>query len=100
MFLLKTLATTLGRYTQQAVSNLNRLLERDIPLYPTLKQFYSELSADLVIISSPIQYHSSQTCLALSKENHVLCEKPLSPTVDAALKMIEARDEAKKLVAI
>lgn len=71
-----------------------------IPNFTTLEEFYSSFDADLAVISSPIQYHCPQTCLALSRGSHVLCEKPIGATVDEALKMIEARDKAGKFVAI
>ncbi len=76
------------------------LKKRGIPIYPSIEEFYAANTADLAIISSPIQFHCSQTCLALSKGSGVLCEKPLSATVQDALSMLEARDKYKKLVAI
>jgi predicted dehydrogenase len=79
---------------------LKELTEKHIPIYPTLEQFYASSHADLAIISSPIQFHSLQTCLALSHGSNVLCEKPLCPQVEDAFKMIEARDQANKFVAI
>jgi predicted dehydrogenase len=77
-----------------------RLMEMNIPWYSTLEEFYSYTRADLAVIASPIQFHKSLTCLALAKGSHVLCEKPISATVEDAISMIEARDNAKKLLAI
>src|SRR5207249_9823724 len=54
---------------------LPELQQRKIPLYPTLDAFYATNRADLVIISSPLQFHAAQTCLALEHGSHVLCEK-------------------------
>jgi predicted dehydrogenase len=79
---------------------IERLKELNIPIYKSLEEFYTELTANLVIISSPIQFHRPQVCLALSKGSHVLCEKPLSGTVEDALEMIEAKNKAKRLLAI
>ena len=39
-----------------------------------MEQFYEKHMADLVVISSPIQFHCEQVCLALSKGSNVLCE--------------------------
>jgi predicted dehydrogenase len=55
---------------------LNEIIKRDIPIFQTLDQFYAVSHADLAIISSPIQFHASQTCLALVHGSNVLCEKP------------------------
>jgi len=78
------------------------LTERGIPIYPTLEAFYAsgQTQADLTIISSPIQFHCAQTCLALSHGSHVLCEKPVSASLEDAHTMIRARDQAGKTVAI
>ncbi|XEC96336.1 Gfo/Idh/MocA family protein [Paenibacillus tarimensis] len=76
------------------------ITERNIPIYPSLERFYEVSGADMAIISTPIQYHCPHTCLALSHGSHVLCEKPLSATVDEAIKMIEARNKANKIAAI
>ncbi|MFE5320958.1 Gfo/Idh/MocA family protein [Paenibacillus sp. NPDC056579] len=76
------------------------LKERNVPFYPTMESFYAQSTADLAVISTPIQFHCEQTCLALSKGSNVLCEKPISPTVQDVHKMMEARDRAGKFVAI
>jgi predicted dehydrogenase len=41
-----------------------------------------------------------QTCLALENGSHVLCEKPPAATIQEVRRMIEARDKAKKQVAV
>lgn len=79
---------------------LGALLEMNVPVYPTLEAFYAVSHADLAVISSPIQYHCTQTCLALSQGSNVLCEKPLCVRIDDAMRMISARDKAGKFVAI
>lgn len=79
---------------------LDELEKRDVPLYADIEDFYREAEADLAVIASPIQFHVPQTCLALSHGSHVYCEKPLTATVQDGRRMIAARDEAQKLVAI
>lgn len=80
--------------------SLAKLQELKIPVYHSLEEFYQEQQADLAVISSPIHFHYQQTCLALANGSHVLCEKPVTATVQDALKMIEAREEAGKMVGI
>jgi predicted dehydrogenase len=79
---------------------LQDLLTLKIPLYPDLENFYSQDKAQLAIISSPIHFHSQQTCLALEKGSDVLCEKPLAATIQEVRAIIAARDRAKKWVAV
>ncbi len=58
---------------------------RDIPIYPMLYDLLgSGLTADLVVIASPLQFHVPQSLEALEAKSHVLCEKPLAATVQEA----------------
>jgi predicted dehydrogenase len=79
------------------------LKEAGIPMYASLESFYAESSkgADLAVISTPIQYHCPQTCLALASGSHVLVEKPVSATVQEAIVMMEAQKQSgDKFVAV
>jgi predicted dehydrogenase len=81
-------------------SRLPELQSMGIPVYKCLEEFYSSNCADLAVISSPIQFHTEQTCMALSHGSHVLCEKPLCATIQDAYKMINAERESGKWIAI
>ncbi len=84
----------------QRCSRLRELEEKNIPVFHSLEAFYDAgRRADLAIIASPHHFHAGQTCLALSRGSHVLCEKPLCPTVEEAEKMLRARDSAGKTMA-
>lgn len=76
------------------------LVEMGVPIYRTMEEFYENHRADLAIISTPIHLHCEQTCFALEKGSHVLCEKPVAATVQEVKKMIDYRDKYKKIVAI
>ena len=54
-------------------------IERNwIPMYDSLEDFYGAGGhADLVVISSPIQFHWQQSKVAMEHGAAVLCEKPL-----------------------
>jgi predicted dehydrogenase len=73
----------------QGYKRYDEIVEAGIPIYKTMEEFYRSNKADLAVISSPIHFHSSQACMALSKGSHVLCEKPISATPDEAIKMME-----------
>lgn len=81
-------------------SRIDDLEDEKIPIYSSMEDFYKQDIADYVIISSPIQWHVKQTCYALNKGAGVLCEKPLSPTVQEGKKMIEAKEKSHKPVGI
>jgi predicted dehydrogenase len=80
--------------------NLEQLKAAGVPIYPNLTRFYEEASAQLVVIAAPIQLHAPLTKLALSKGASVLCEKPVAPTIQEAVVMLEAEREAEGFVAI
>ena len=69
------------------------LLDRNIPVYDTLEQFYSENKADLVLIVSPVQFHKEQILTAFANGSHVMCEKPLTVFAED---VAELENEAQK----
>ncbi|NLM20709.1 MAG: Gfo/Idh/MocA family oxidoreductase [Peptococcaceae bacterium] len=79
---------------------LKELLSKNIPLYNSLEDFYTESHADLAIISSPIQFHARQIVTAVTKNTHVLCEKPLCATVQEGKEIIAVKKSTDKLVSV
>ncbi len=71
-----------------------------IPIYPDLDHFYAEMRADLVFIAAPIHLHAPFTQTALNHGSHVLCEKPLTATLQVARQMAEAQAAAGKFVGV
>ncbi|WP_058306596.1 Gfo/Idh/MocA family protein [Gracilibacillus massiliensis] len=76
------------------------IIDRNIPIYDSLEDFYKENKADLAIISTPIHLHRDQACLAMEKGSHVLCEKPATANPKHLQEMIETRDRTNKKLAI
>jgi predicted dehydrogenase len=71
-----------------------------VPMFATLEAFYRNRTAELAVVSSPIQFHAAQTCLALAKGSHVLCEKPVAGTIGEARRMMEAERGSDRRVAV
>ena len=46
--------------------------------------------ADIVIVTTPDHFHMEQSVQALEAGKHVICEKPLAPTVEECRKIIDA----------
>lgn len=80
--------------------NLHGIKEMGIPIFASMEELYADFNADLAVISTPIHFHCEQTCYALSRGSNVLCEKPVSATIQEARRMMEARNYAHKIVAI
>jgi predicted dehydrogenase len=80
---------------------IGQIRERGIKVFPSLEEMYaSGTKIDIVMISSPIQVHCQQSCLAMENGSHVLCEKPISATVQEAFKIMEVEKKTGKFCAI
>ncbi|MBN2002783.1 MAG: Gfo/Idh/MocA family oxidoreductase [Anaerolineae bacterium] len=83
-----------------ACQHLADLESAHIPIYPDLQHFYADNTADLVMVVAPIHLHLPFTLTALEHGSHVLCEKPLTGTIQDAYRMLEAADKSPNFVAI
>lgn len=68
--------------------------------FSSVEEFYAEHTADLAVISTPIPLHAPQAIYCMEHGSHVLVEKPIAATPDAARSMIAARDRTQKLLAV
>ena len=66
--------------------------------YADPQRLIDDADVDVVDICTPNRFHAPLAVAALRAGKHVLCEKPLAPTVDEVRQIIAARDEAGKLV--
>lgn len=74
------------------------IIGQNIPIYDTLEAFYQNHTADLAVISTPIPLHKDQCITAMAHGSSVLCEKPITPTVDDANALLDAvRSTGKRL---
>lgn len=76
------------------------LLDRGVPMYDTLEEFYQEHSADLVMLATPIKFHKQQSMTALDHGSNVLCEKPLMTNIDEVDELREAVRRSGKQMAV
>ncbi|MGD8362879.1 MAG: Gfo/Idh/MocA family oxidoreductase [Gemmatimonadota bacterium] len=81
-------------------TRLGELEARGVPLFSSMEEFYRGGSSELAVISSPIQHHCEQACLALERGSHVLVEKPAAAVTRDVERMIRARDRAGRFVAV
>ncbi|MDA3797982.1 MAG: Gfo/Idh/MocA family oxidoreductase [Kiritimatiellae bacterium] len=78
----------------------DKLIEKKIPIFDSLEEFYVDNRADLAIIATPIHLHSSQSCYAMEHGADVLCEKPISGTLEDAIKMQETANKTGRTLSI
>jgi predicted dehydrogenase len=74
--------------------------ERGIPVYQTVQEFYKEHTADLAVISAPIQFHTAMSVACLRAGSNVLCEKPLCTAVADADLVREAMEQSGRFFSL
>ena len=75
---------------------LDEYRRRHIPLYHSLTEFYAQDTCDLLFIASPTRFHKEQILEAFAHGTTVLCEKPLTATLQEAeelQQLIAGREE-------
>ena len=68
--------------------------------YASLDQFYSERTADLAVIATPIQFHTDNIITALAHGSDVLCEKPLCGDARDIERLLAAEEKSGHRVSI
>lgn len=76
------------------------LTAQGIPMYDTAADFYAANTAELAIISSPIQFHREQAITCMEMGSDVLLEKPIAATPEDARAIKAARDRTGRRLAI
>ena len=69
--------------------------ENHIPVAASEDEIYNS-DADVIAVASPDHFHTEQSIRALRAGKHVICEKPLAPTVADCRKIIAAVKESGK----
>jgi predicted dehydrogenase len=76
--------------------------KKDLPGARLYSDYQSMLEAstdlDIVDIATPPYMHAEIAVEALKKGFHVLCEKPLAPTVEDARKMLKQAEESRRVL--
>ncbi|MCB1022470.1 MAG: Gfo/Idh/MocA family oxidoreductase [Acidobacteria bacterium] len=97
-------ARALGRLSGSSlVVAADRDRDRALRLAPETaddaREVYSRDDVDAVLICTPPNLHEEQAVAALDAGKHVLCEKPLAPSPEAARRMVEAARRNGRMLA-
>ncbi|MFA6127179.1 MAG: Gfo/Idh/MocA family oxidoreductase [Bacteroidales bacterium] len=77
------------------------IVERGIPIYADIESFFLDgNSADLTVISSPLQYHVPQSIVALKNGSNVLVDKPVGVTPGELKRLVAARNQSGRWVEV
>jgi len=74
--------------------------DKNVPIYPSMEEFFAHSPADLAVISTPIFLHTEQILTALSHGADVLCEKPLCADANDIPRLLDAEKKSGKTVHI
>lgn len=67
----------------------------DRPAREDYEQLYDEFDLDAVVVTTPNRFHEPAATAALERDIHVLCEKPLAHTLDAAERIATAAEDSE-----
>ena len=62
----------------------------DFDCYNDYGKFLAQADIDAVLVASPVYLHEEQVVLAAQAGKHILCEKPMAPTIEACDRMRQA----------
>lgn len=78
------------------------IAEKELGKLKSHESFETALKAqpDFIWLCTPTQFHAAQTVSALESNIHVFCEKPMSDSLENALKMKAAADQSGRVLNI
>jgi predicted dehydrogenase len=68
--------------------------------YDSAERLIQDGQADVIVIATPHWQHADIAMLAFAHKRHVICEKPLTVTVEQADRLVEAAARSGKLFAV
>ena len=77
-----------------------QIKESNVYNYENLDQIISNPEIDCVYIATPTGNHAEYTIRSFQAGKHVICEKPMAPTVSDCDQMIQAARKANKMLQI
>ncbi|TSA31292.1 MAG: gfo/Idh/MocA family oxidoreductase [Porphyromonadaceae bacterium] len=81
--------------------HFSAILASGVPIYSDIKSFFMDgNTADLTVISSPLQYHVPQAIIALKNGSNVLVDKPVGVTPGEIMRMIAVRNQTGRWVEV
>lgn len=86
-------------YAKQSESG-RELIERGVPVYETVEDFYKEHTAQIACIATPICFHREQAVCCMEHGTDVLCEKPICGSLEEAYQMKQVKEQTGRLLAI
>jgi predicted dehydrogenase len=84
----------------QTAARLGQTQQNTLDTYEDYKRILDRKDVDAVLIATPDHWHSPMTIDALSAGKDVYCEKPVSNTIEAAVRMLDAGRRSNRIIQI
>lgn len=68
--------------------------------FSNYRELLDTIPLDAVVVSTHVETHHEITIAALERGLHVLCEKPMAPSLELCREMCEAAEQQKRLLAV
>lgn len=92
-------ATELAAVMDPAVKAGRSAAGKNVPVFTELEEFL-DVEMNAAVVSSPVHVHETACLGAFERGLHVLCEKPLSNTVDSCRRIVDAAVMANRMLAV
>ena len=86
-------------FDPSATAAATAVADSGAPALTTLASFL-DVDMDAVVVSSPVHVHDEACLGAFALGRHVLCEKPLSNTVESCQRIVDAAKQADRVLAV
>jgi len=90
----------IGIYNRTKENAVASVKKYNTEYFNNWKELSSKENVEIVSICTPSNFHHEQTIFSLKSSKHVLCEKPMAPTVRECNEMIKESKKRKKILAI
>ncbi|MGN0779259.1 MAG: Gfo/Idh/MocA family protein [Aristaeellaceae bacterium] len=70
------------------------------PVYDSAEELFAHCQPELAVIATPIHCHAGQAVTAFQHGCHVMLEKPIAPDLASVRRILDARDQAGRLLNI
>lgn len=74
--------------------------DRGIHVYHTVEDLFADRQVDVVVVATPNDVHEILVTDSLKNGKHVVCEKPVALSVDSFDRMVNAANEAGRILTV
>jgi predicted dehydrogenase len=90
----------IGIYNRTKKNAVDSVKKYGTKYFNDWKELVANESVDIVSICTPSRFHCEQAVFSLKNNCHVLCEKPMAPTVEKCSEMIKESKKRNKMLSI